>query len=127
MVSIQNLTFSYTRRQQLFNKLSLQLNKGHIYGLLGKNGAGKSTLLKNMIGLAFPHSGKCRINSMDVSKRPVAVLEDVYLLPEDIYVPPLTPAVFAKRTGSFYPKFNNAQFIAHLKVLDIDTEAILDK
>lgn len=127
MVSIQSLSFSYTRKQQLFSDLNLQLNKGHIYGLLGKNGAGKSTLLKNMIGLAFPISGNCRINNMDVSKRPVAVLEDIYLLPEDIYVPSLTPRMFAKRTGSFYPKFNVAQYIAHLKVLDIDTEAMLDK
>ena len=127
MITVQNLSFSYTPKQKLFSNLNLQMNKGHIYGLLGKNGAGKSTLLKNMIGLALPKSGSCKVNGTDVSTRPVSVLEDVYFLPEEIYVPSLTPGKFAASTGSFYPKFYKGQYDQYLKMLDIDPSAIMDK
>ena len=127
MITVQNLSFSYTPKQKLFSNLNLQMNKGHIYGLLGKNGAGKSTLLKNMIGLALPKSGSCKVNGTDVSTRPVSVLEDVYFLPEEIYVPSLTPGNFAASTGSFYPKFDKGQYDQYLKLLDIDPSAIMDK
>ena len=127
MVAIQNLSFSYSPKQQLFSQLNLLLEKGHIYGLLGKNGAGKSTLLKNMIGLAFPSSGSCTINSRSVASRPVAVLAEVYFLSEDIFVPALTPLVFAKRTGCFYPNFSLDDFMNYLKLLDIDTNAVMTK
>ena len=43
MVSVQNLHFAY-RKKKVFTGLSIQLQSGFIYGLLGKNGTGKSTL-----------------------------------------------------------------------------------
>ena len=49
MVRIRNLHFGCSRKHPLFQNLSLTLERGHIYGLLGKNGAGKSTLLKNAV------------------------------------------------------------------------------
>src|SRR5579863_10312954 len=99
MVIINDLSFSYQSKSPLFSALNLQLEKGHIYGLLGKNGAGKSTLLKNITGLVFPVSGTCTVNNLDVSKRPVGALADIYFLPEEIYVPSLNPLTFAGRTG----------------------------
>jgi len=53
MLEIKDLSFSYPRKAPLFRNLSLRLDEGYIYGLLGKNGAGKSTLLKNMVGIAM--------------------------------------------------------------------------
>ena len=61
MVRIRNLYFGYSKRVPLFQDLSLTLERGRIYGLLGKNGAGKSTLLKNIVGLAFPVAGSCEV------------------------------------------------------------------
>jgi len=95
--------------------------------LLGKNGAGKSTLLKNIAGLVFPGSGQCRINGIATSRRSVTVLEDLYYIAEDIYVPALTPTQFAKSTADFYPKFSIADFYAYLKILDVDPQALLTK
>ena len=44
MIDIQSLSFSYSRKQRLFEDLDLELEHGKIYGLLGKNGTGKTTL-----------------------------------------------------------------------------------
>src|ERR1700744_2302703 len=127
MIEIEEMDFAYPRKPLLFKGLNLKLQAGHIYGLLGKNGAGKSTLLKNMTGLAFPGKGSCRINGMNVAGRPVAVLEDIYFIPEEIYVPALTPAQFVSNTAIFYPKFSTADFYHYLKVLDVDLDAVMDK
>jgi len=127
MIAIKDLSFGYPRQPLLFHNLNLELSEGHINGLLGKNGAGKSTLLKNMVGLAYPKQGSCLINSMNVSGRPVSVLEDICFLAEEIFVPSLTPEQFAASTAGFYPKFSNADFYQCLKALDVDASAAMDK
>jgi ABC-2 type transport system ATP-binding protein len=126
MIQIENLSFGYRNKKQLFEGLNLVLNKGHIYGLLGKNGAGKSTLLKNMTGLAFPKKGDCLFNGINVSSRPVSVLEDIYFLAEELFVPALTPVQFVANTAGFYPKFSKSDFYQYLKVFDIDMDAVMD-
>jgi ABC-2 type transport system ATP-binding protein len=127
MIEIKNLSFAYPRKPLLFKDLDLTLNKGHIYGLLGKNGAGKSTLLKNMTGLAFPAKGSCSFNGINVANRPVSVLEDIYFIAEELYVPSLTPVQFVANTAGFYPKFNQSDFYHYLKVLDVDLDGVMDK
>src|SRR3546814_8646025 len=57
MISIDNLHFSY-KRKEVFSGLDLRLKTGHIYGLMGANGTGKSTLLRCIAGLLFPGKGK---------------------------------------------------------------------
>ena len=45
MIKINNLDFAY-KNTQVFKNISLEFQKGNIYGLLGENGVGKTTLLK---------------------------------------------------------------------------------
>jgi len=127
MIQIENLSFRYRNQPLLFKGLNLSLNKGHIYGLLGKNGAGKSTLLKNITGLAFPKEGSCLYNGINVSSRPVSVLEDIYFIAEELYVPSLTPVQFVANTAGFYPKFNQGDFYHYLKMLEVDIDGKMDK
>lgn len=47
--------------------VSFSVNKGEIYGLLGRNGAGKTTIMKILLGLANPTSGKVSILGKDMS------------------------------------------------------------
>jgi ABC-2 type transport system ATP-binding protein len=127
MIQISNLSFGYPHKSLLFKDLDLFLKKGHIYGLLGKNGAGKSTLLKNITGLAFPAKGKCLFNGINVANRPVSVLEDIYFLAEELFVPALTPVQFVGNTAGFYPKFSKSDFYHYLKILDVELDAVMDK
>lgn len=43
------------------DSVSMNVEEGSIYGLIGNNGAGKTTLFKLLLGLASPHSGTCEI------------------------------------------------------------------
>ncbi|WP_184550870.1 ATP-binding cassette domain-containing protein [Mucilaginibacter sp. FT3.2] len=127
MIEIKDLHFGYKKNKPLFSGLNLTLSTGHIYGLLGKNGAGKSTLLKNMIGLAYPAKGGCYYKGKNVFGRPVSVLEDVYFLAEELFMPDLTPAQYVANTAVFYPKFSKADFYQYLVALDVDMDAVMNK
>ncbi|WP_018479015.1 ABC transporter ATP-binding protein [Pontibacter roseus] len=127
MIHIQNLSFGYSRRLPLFRNLNLTLRQGHIYGLFGKNGAGKSTLLKNMVGLVFPQEGSCQVNGYEASKRYPAMLEDLFFIPEEIYLPALTARQFVASTALFYPRFSEADFYRCLSEFDVPQDAVLDK
>ena len=56
------IRYKKARKLQVLNKVSLQLKKGEILGLIGKNGSGKSTLLRTISGIHFPDNGELEID-----------------------------------------------------------------
>ena len=56
VLSVQNLTKQYGIKTAL-NGLSVALEQGRFYGLIGPEGAGKTTLLRLLAGLCFPTAG----------------------------------------------------------------------
>lgn len=43
------------------NNINLTINRGDIYGFVGKNGAGKTTLMRQVLGMAFPTDGSIQL------------------------------------------------------------------
>lgn len=126
MIEISHLTFGYGK-YKLFNDLSLTLQPGHIYGLLGKNGAGKSTLLKNIAGLVFPWEGTCRVNGLSAEKRTPPFLRELFFIPEEVYLPAINAKQFADSTAHFYPNFDQRQYLNILAEFDVPTDRPLTK
>ena len=124
MINIQNLHFSY-KKKKVFDNLNLQLEPGHIYGLLGKNGTGKSTLLKNVAGLLFPRKGAVTVNGFVPGKRQPEFLKDVFMVPEEFYLPNIPLADFVKIEAPFYPKFNEDQLQVYLRDFDVPQDSTL--
>lgn len=127
MIEITNLTFGYSKNSLLFKNLNLKLEAGHIYGLLGKNGAGKSTLLKNLAGLVYPLAGHCTLNQYNAADRLPAFLQELFFIPEELFMPALTAIEFMKSTAHFYPNFNTEQFHKMLKQFDVPDDKQLHK
>ncbi|GHT63234.1 ABC transporter ATP-binding protein [Bacteroidia bacterium] len=109
MIEIKNLTFHYGKRKKLFNDFSLDLEQGSIVGLLGKNGAGKSTLLKLVAGLLSPQQGEITVNAYKPVRRDPNFLADIYMIPEEFYLPATTIAGYLKAITPLYPSFDKAK------------------
>ena len=102
VIQIRNLTKTYRdfwgrKKVQALNSLSLEVNKGEVFGLLGPNGSGKTTTMKLLLGLLFPTEGEISIlgkPASDVSKN-----EKIGYLPEESY---LYRFLNAEETLDFY-------------------------
>lgn len=92
MIEIQNLSKSFAAPTGTFKALdnvSLTINDGEIFGIIGISGAGKSTLVRCMNLLEYPTEGKVRIDGVDITK-----LSEKELLN------------FRRHTGMIFQKFN---------------------
>lgn len=125
-MEIQNLTFYYPRRKKpVFDKFSLTLNPGHIYGLLGPNGAGKSTLLYLMSGLLTPTAGGVRLNGNDVRKRRPSTTSEIFLVPDEFELPAVTLRKYISTNSCFYPRFSMDDMECYLKTFGMTADAHL--
>lgn len=123
MIEVKNLSFSYgKRKQKVFDDFSLTLDKGSVYGLLGKNGTGKSTLLYLMTGLLRPQAGKVLYKGVDVSLRYPLTLQDMFLVPEEFALPAVSLKQYVKLNAPFYPNFSNEQLGTCLRDFDMNED-----
>lgn len=88
VLEVRNLSKHYRNvmGQKVFkalDRVSLDVEKGEIFGLLGPNGSGKTTLLKLLLGLIFPTSGTATV--LGKSPRDVASKKRIGYLPENPY------------------------------------------
>jgi ABC-2 type transport system ATP-binding protein len=101
-VKTDNLTKVYSspmgfQKVLALDRLSIQIEQGEVFGLLGPNGSGKTTTMKLLLGLLFPTSG-----SAEVLGRPagdVATKQRIGFLPEESY---LYRFLNAEETLDFY-------------------------
>jgi len=119
-IRIEGLSFGYSR-QRLFHGLELTLEPGNIYGLLGKNGAGKTTLLKLICGLRQPQLGECQVLGYAPQNRPAGLLEEIYFVPEEFYIPPIGLELYLQLYAPFYPRFSAAAFEEYRREFELGT------
>lgn len=74
VLKTNNLSKLYKNQYALKN-CSITINKGEIYGIVGKNGAGKSTLLKLISGITYPSEGSIELfgeSNLNVQRKRVS-------------------------------------------------------
>ena len=119
MITIDNLAFSYGNKPVL-NNISLRLETGKIYGLLGENGVGKTTLLTLICGLKKVQSGRIDCDGIDPYSRNPEFLAQVFYLPDEVAPVPSAAISWANSLGPFWPNFKLENFSAAMKDFEMD-------
>lgn len=101
MLTIQNLSHTYSNGVQALKGISLDIPKG-MFGLLGPNGAGKSTLMRTIATLQIPTEGKVVFDGLDVLRNPDELRQQLGYLPQDFGV---------------YPRVSAYNMLEHMAVL----------
>ncbi|MDR2064700.1 MAG: ATP-binding cassette domain-containing protein [Prevotellaceae bacterium] len=74
MISIENINVSYGKKKVLKN-VSMKIEKGNVYGIVGLNGSGKTTLLNAIYGIKKVDAGTILQNNEKLSKQNIAYIE----------------------------------------------------
>ena len=102
------------------NNVTLSIEKGQLFGLLGPNGSGKTTMIKMLTGQIKPTNGTAEILDTDVLNNPIKVREKVGIIPEQE-----TPPSFL--TAEEYLEFvGNIRKIENIKKISDKWFKILD-
>ena len=121
MIQIDNLAFSYGSTEVLRN-ITMSLEPGKIYGLLGENGVGKTTLLTLLCGLKKTQAGTITTDGHNPWKREPVLLQDQYYLPDEVAPVNDKALAWGKATGKFWPKFSAANFEAILREFEVEPD-----
>ena len=123
MMNVNQVSFGYGRKKaKVLDGFSMNLEKGSVYGLLGKNGTGKSTLLYLMAGLLRPQSGQILYKGVEVTKRYPETLQDMFLVPEEFALPNVSLKQYVKLNAPFYPRFSDELLKACLRDFDMNED-----
>ena len=126
MIEINDLGFSYGQNPVLKN-ISMKLEEGKIYGLLGENGVGKTTLLTLLCGLKKPQKGSIDIDGYNPYDRKPSFLANQYYLSDEVAAVNMKAIDYARNYGKFWEKFDMGKFLEIMKVFENDPEQKMNR
>ena len=97
MLKIINLSKSYKNKKAIEN-ISIEVNKGEVFGFIGHNGAGKTTTIKSIVGIHNFEEGDILINSKSIKENPIECKKDIAYIPDN-------PDIYESLTGIQYLNF----------------------
>jgi ABC-2 type transport system ATP-binding protein len=107
MIKVANLVKNY-RNVEALKAISFEVDKGSVFGFIGRNGAGKTTTMNILTGLIRFNSGKIFIKGKDFLKHKRELVKSIGYLPE-------TPA--------FYNYMNAYQYLNFMRdIIGFDAE-----
>ncbi|MDL2407976.1 ABC transporter ATP-binding protein [Rhizobium calliandrae] len=84
IISIRNLTKTYSNGFQALKGIDLDVERGEILALLGPNGAGKTTMISIVCGIANPSTGTVTVGGHDVVREFRATRTMIGLVPQEL-------------------------------------------
>ena len=118
MITIDNLGFSYGE-DIVLKDITMRLEDGRIYGLLGENGVGKTTLLTLLSGLKKPKAGRIEIDGQHPFDRNPSLLSEIFYLSDEVAEANMTAMDYARNYGKFWTNFSLGKFVEIMGVFEI--------
>lgn len=121
MIKVDNLTKSFDGFKAL-KGVTLNVEKGSVYGLLGPNGAGKTTLIKHLAGIYSSDSGSIVIDGSKVYENTDIKARIIYIGDDLYFYPSYSIEDMARFYKGIYPTWNDERFENLKEVFKIDTK-----
>jgi len=119
MIKISGITKTFEKVRSL-NNVSLCIENGSIFGLIGSNGSGKSTLIRIMTGIYLPDRGEVTYDGEDVYENPMVKKDLVYLSDDQYFITHASIADMKRLYQSVYPKFSEERYAELLKKFGLE-------
>jgi ABC-2 type transport system ATP-binding protein len=102
VIRLKDLTKRYGKFTAV-DGISLDVQRGELFGLLGPNGAGKTTTMRMIAGILQPTSGSVLVSGVDMLARPLEAKAHIGFIPD-------RPFVYDKLTGGGFLRFAAALY-----------------
>ena len=119
MIKIDSITKTFDTVKSLDN-VSLLVENGSIFGLIGSNGSGKSTLLRIMCGVYRPDCGDIFFDGVPVWENAEVKQRMVYLSDDQYFITGSTPADMMRMYKSVYPTFSVEKYKHYMAQFGLD-------
>ena len=102
------------------DKVTVSIQEGNVFGLVGTNGAGKSTLLRMLCGIIRPDEGSIKIDGMEVFENIKTKELFFYISDDQYYFSNATPKDMKNFYMAIYPNFDGQRFDALMKQFELN-------
>ncbi|MBQ8186610.1 MAG: ABC transporter ATP-binding protein [Clostridia bacterium] len=119
MIKIDSVTKTFDTVKSLAD-VSLIVEKGSIFGLIGSNGSGKSTLLRILCGVYKPDSGDIFYDGVPVWENADVKKSIVYLSDDQFFLTNATSADMMRMYRSVYPTFSVEKYKHYMNQFGLD-------
>jgi ABC-2 type transport system ATP-binding protein len=101
------------------DRVNLHVERGSIYGFLGRNGAGKTTAIRIMAGLAPATGGSARVLGLEAGRDNLAILDRTGFVIDKMLFPYMTGRELLRFNKGFFPTWSDANARRYAEALDI--------
>lgn len=115
VLSLERVSVSYGRAR-IVEDVSISVERGSVFALLGRNGAGKSSLVRCVLGQQQPASGKARLFGQSAWGSRTQAMARVGVVPEEPDAPPgMSGRQLSALCRQLYPRWDDAAVAARLE------------
>ncbi len=117
LLETNHLTKGFLSKKAV-NGITLQIEKGKVYGLLGPNGSGKTTLMKMVAGLLHPSSGDIQIDGKPIGAETKKIT--AYMSTENFIYGYMSIKTVGKFFKDFYEDFRPQEFEKLIDYMELE-------
>ena len=119
ILNTHDLSLSYGANRAV-DQLNLSVNRGEIYGFLGRNGAGKTSTIRMIMGICKPDHGMIEFAGKKVRRIGKVQKRQIgYVSQEQFFYPWMTCKRIGKFVGGLYPTWQSAEFSRLLAAFEL--------
>lgn len=119
MIKIEDVCKSY-KDKKVLDHVNFEMEKGKIYGIIGRNGSGKTVLMKCLCGFVCPDSGRIEVDGREIGKDADFIQNAGIIIETPGFIPYYTGKKNLANLASIRGKIGKAEICEALETVGLD-------